>query len=83
MPKLEVPRLSAPVLYNRPLRFDPKVGGPGGVFVTWKVLRKSATEAAVEITDWEGSLAAGGQNVFLRRVNNEWSVVARQTTWVS
>lgn len=81
--RLQVPGLSAPVLFNRPLRFDPKVGGPGGVFVTWKILRTAATEATVEITDWEGPLAAGGQNIFLRRINDEWVVVARQTTWIS
>jgi hypothetical protein len=81
--KLEVPGLSAPVLFHRPLRYDPAVGGPGGAFVTWRILRKSATEATVEITDWEGPLAAGGQNVFLRRINDGWVVIARQTTWIS
>jgi len=71
------------VLSNRPLVNDPRKGGPGGVFVTWKIVSKNASDAVVEITDWEGPLAAGGQDVFLRRVNGVWVVVARQTTWIS
>jgi hypothetical protein len=73
VPQLEVPGLAAPVLYNRPLRADPLKGAPGGVFVTWKIVRKTADEATVQISDWEGPLAAGGQDVFLRRINNEWA----------
>ena len=56
---------------------------PGGVFVTWKIVRQTATEAVVGITDWEAPLAAGGQDVFLRRIDGKWIVVARQTTWIS
>ncbi len=74
--------LAGPVLFNRAL-VDPFNGGPGGVFVTWHLLSKTASDAVVEITDWEGPLAAGGQKVFLRRVNGAWVVVARKTTWIS
>jgi hypothetical protein len=41
------------------------------------------TLARTSITDWEASLAAGGQEVFLRRIRGKWFVIARQTTWVS
>lgn len=57
--------------------------GHGGVFVTWKIVRKAPDEAVVEIVDWEGMLAGGGQDVFLRRIAGAWIVVARVTTWVS
>jgi hypothetical protein len=80
--KLEVPGLAAPVLFNQPLRFDP-TGGPGGVFVRWKIVRQSMTDATVEISDWEGPLAAGGQDIFLRRIKDQWIVIGRQTTWIS
>ena len=79
--ELEVAGLSAPVLFHRPLRYDVKPGGPGGVFVTWKILRKSATEAIVEISDWASH--AGGQNIFVRRISRDWVVIGRQTTWQS
>ena len=75
--------LSAPVLFERKVENDPAKGGPGGVFVTWKVVMKSENEATVEISDWEGPLAAGGQEVLLRRLNGKWVVVARKTTWIS
>ena len=71
------------MLFNRPLKSDPLAGGPGGVFVSWKIVRKTSAEALVEITDWEGPLAAGGQEIFLRRIDGDWIVVARQTTWIS
>jgi hypothetical protein len=51
--------------------------------VTWKIVRKSVTGATVEIRDWEGPLAAGGQQVFLRRIRDQWIVIGRQTTWIS
>jgi hypothetical protein len=76
--------LSGPVLFNRFLgKVNPLSGGPGGVFVTWKIARKSQAEAVVEISDWEGPLAAGGQEIHLRRIANAWVVVGRQTTWIS
>ena len=75
--------LSAPVLFQRHAENDPAKGGPGGVFVTWKVVMRSENEAYVEISDWEGPLAAGGQEVVLRRLKGKWVVVGRKTTWIS
>jgi hypothetical protein len=71
------------LIFHRPLRYDLHRQAPGGVFVTWKIVRKNATESVVEITDWEGPLGAGAQDVFLRRIDGSWVVVARQTTWIS
>jgi hypothetical protein len=47
------------------------------------LLQQTANEAAVEIVDWEGMLAAGGQNVWLQKRDGRWRVIARETTWVS
>ena len=44
---------------------------------------KSENEASVDISDWEGPLAAGGQEVVLRRLKGKWVVVGRKTTWIS
>jgi hypothetical protein len=75
--------LAGPVLFGHQAENDPSKGGPGGVFVTWTVVLKSETEAVVQISDWEGPLAAGGQDVVLRRLNGRWVVVSRTTTWIS
>ena len=82
--KIEPWGLSAPVIYDKPLgKVDLTKGGPGGVFVAWKIASKNDSEAVVEISDWEGPLAAGGQNIVLRKQQNEWVVVARRPTWIS
>ena len=47
------------------------------------IARVGAGEVVVEIVDYEGPLAAGGQDVRLRKIGNEWVVIKRQTTWVS
>ncbi len=79
-PKVHVAGYAGPIVYDREI---PKDGAGGGPYVTWKIARKSATEAVVELTDWEGLLAAGGQDVVLKNVAGRWVVVARHTTWVS
>jgi hypothetical protein len=72
--------------YGGPIIFDraiPRNGSSGGVYVSWKIRDHSATDAVVEVTDWEGLLAAGGQDVFLKKVLGKWTVVAVKPTWVS
>ena len=81
--KLEPWGLSAPVIFDKPLQVEPMKGGPGGVFVSWKIASKSGSEAVVEISDWEGPLAAGGQDIVLRKQQHDWVVVARRMTWIS
>jgi len=34
------------------------------------------------VTDWEGLLAAGGQDVFLKKILGKWTVVSVKPTWV-
>jgi hypothetical protein len=72
--------------YGGPILFDraiPRDGASEGVYVSWKIRDHSATDAVVEVTDWEGLLAAGGQDVFLKKVLGKWTVVAIKPTWVS
>ena len=72
--------------YGGPIIFDraiPRDGSSGGVYVSWKIRDHSAADAVVEVTDWEGLLAAGGQDVFLKKVLGKWTVVAVKPTWVS
>jgi hypothetical protein len=83
VPRLDIPGLPAPVIFHRPLPADTRTERPGGVFVSWTIVRKSATEALVAISDWVSPTGAGGQHVFLRRIGNRWVVIARQTTRLS
>ena len=79
-PRIHVAGYGGPILFDRPI---PRDGSSGGVYVSWKIRDRSAVDAVVEITDWEGLLAAGGQNVFLKKVLGKWVVVAVKATWVS
>jgi hypothetical protein len=80
-PRVHLVGYGGPVLFGREI---PKDGdGNGAVYVGWKITRRSATDAAVEVTDWEGMLAAGGQDVLLKKTGSKWIVVAIRATWVS
>ena len=70
-----------PVIFDRPIPRDGS--GAGGVYVSWKIRDRTATDAVVELTDWEGLLAAGGQDVLLKKIRGRWTVVSVKTTWVS
>jgi hypothetical protein len=79
-PRLHVTGYGGPIVFDRPI---PKDGSSGGVYVSWKIREHTAFDAVVEVTDWEGVLAAGGQDVFLKKVLGQWVVVAVKPTWVS
>lgn len=55
----------------------------GMVYVTWKIKSKTAIEATVELSDFEADLAAGGYEVKLRKISNEWIVVSAGMSWIS
>ena len=56
----------------------------GAVYVSWRISKRASNnDVVVEITDYEGPLAAGGQSVKLRKIGDEWIVISRRTTWVS
>jgi hypothetical protein len=79
-PRVHVRGYGGPIIFERPL---PSRGSSGGVYVSWRIRERTATDAVVEVTDWEGLLAAGGQDVFLKKVLGKWTVVAVKATWVS
>jgi hypothetical protein len=80
-PRVHLVGYGGPVLFDRAI---PKSGdGNGATFVSWRITSKTATDAVVELTDWEGMLAAGGQDVLLKRIAGRWVVVAVRSTWVS
>jgi hypothetical protein len=72
--RLELTNLPGPLFYQ---------DAPGGVRVTWKIVSKSDTEARAEITDYEGPLAASGNEVTLRRIGAEWYVTGIRMLWIS
>ena len=72
-------------------RFHP-FGLPGPVFyaeretgvrVTWKITAKAEDTATVEITDYEGPLAASGNAVTMRKIRGAWYAVAIKMLWIS
>jgi hypothetical protein len=54
-----------------------------GTWVGWKVTARTEREATVSIGDWEGTLAAGGQTVTLRKIQGDWYVVKMELGEVS
>jgi hypothetical protein len=80
-PRVHLSGYGGPVIFDRAV---PKTGdGGGAVYVSWNISSRSDTDANVEITDWEGPLAASGQDVTLKRTAGRWVVVAVRLAWVS
>ncbi len=55
----------------------------GGVRVTWKIIAKTGGSATVEITDFEGALAASGNQVTLKKIDGAWYAVSITMLWIS
>lgn len=72
-----------PVLYGHDVKSWMAQHQYGGVFVNWRIRKKSGSQATVEVSDYEGPLAAGGVDVRLQKINNEWFVIGKRATWVS
>jgi hypothetical protein len=80
-PRVHLVGYGGPVVFDRAI---PKSSdGDGAIYVSWKITRRSASDAVVQLTDWEGMLAGGGQDVTLKKIGDRWVVVAIRTTWVS
>jgi len=79
-PRVHVRGYGGPIIFDRQL---PSRGSGGGVYVSWRIRERTATDAVVELSDWEGLLAAGGQDVILKKIREQWIVVAVKATWVS
>lgn len=80
---VEIPGNKGPVIFGENVQSWTGKGHQGGVFVKWRIRKRSADLVVVEIVDYEGPLAAGGQDVRLKKIGNEWYVISRRTTWVS
>jgi len=79
--RVHVAGYGGPILFDRAM---PKNGnGEGGTWVRWKIARRDATTAVVDLSDWEGMLAAGGVDVRLTKVGAAWVVVSVRTTSIS
>lgn len=75
---------AGPVIYGQDVKSWSRNHQPGAVYVSWRIQKlRSENDVMVEIVDYEGPLAGGGQNVLLRKINGEWIVISRQMTWVS
>ena len=87
MPHYQLSAYAGPVLYSDT---PPPAEKPGEVsdadhpiWLDWEIVNRTADSAVVIVNDWEGMLAAGGQNVYLKKIRGRWYVVAQQTTWIS
>ena len=75
---------AGPVIYGQDVKSWSKEHQYGAVYVSWRIRKRPSNgDVIVEIVDYEGPLAAGGQDVKLRKINGEWVVISRRTTWVS
>jgi len=82
--RVHVRGYAGPVIYGQDVKSWSKEHQYGAVYVSWRIRKRpSDSEVVVEITDYEGPLAAGGQDIRLRKFNGEWIVVSRRPTWVS
>jgi len=80
-PPVHITGYGGPILYGREI---PKnLDGDGGTWVTWKVANRSAADALVQLSDWEGMLSGGGVDVRLKKIDGVWRVVSVRTTWIS
>ena len=72
--RVQVYGLPGPVFYR---------AARGAVQVTWKIVERTASEATVQMTDFENVLAASGNAVKLRRIGDGWYVVSIRGLWIS
>jgi hypothetical protein len=75
---------AGPVIYVPDVKSWSKDHQYGAVYASWRIRKRRADgDVIVEIVDYEGPLAAGGQDVKLRKIGNEWVVISHRATWVS
>ena len=79
-PRVQLWGCAGPVLSKTA---PPKSGDVSAVIVGWDIRELKGDHATVIITDYEGPLAAGAQDVVLRKINGQWYVIARQPGPVS
>ncbi len=74
---------AGPVLYGADTKEFRRKYPEGYVLVSWAVKQKGADEAVVEMSDFEGPLAASGQDLKLKKIGGEWFVVEYLGGWIS
>jgi WG repeat protein len=75
---------AGPVIYGPDVKSWSKDHQYGAVYASWRIRKRRADgDIIVEIVDYEGPLAAGGQDVRLRKIGNNWVVISQRATWVS
>ena len=82
-PKVHVFGYGGPILFDHSIPKQSVSDPLRGPYVSWRIAERTATTARVELSDWEGPLAAGGQDVLLRKIGDTWLVVSRKMTWIS
>jgi hypothetical protein len=82
-PKFQPWGYQGPILFDHDIPDFKSGKAPEGVYVDWKITKMTEDEAVVALSDYEGPLAAGGQEVVLHKYGAEWFVTKRQTTWIS
>jgi hypothetical protein len=55
----------------------------GGIFVSWRITKKTDHDATVSLSDYEGPLAASGLELHLHKFGKEWFVTERTAGWIS
>ena len=87
MPKLHLAGYLGPVIFSDTPQPVDRFGSPSGddrpIWLDWTIVPMGDDQAVVLFNDVEGMLAAGGQNVYLKKLRGKWYVVAQQTTWIS
>jgi hypothetical protein len=78
-PRVHVFGYGGPILFDHPITTESLPGGP---YVSWRIVERTATTARVELSDREATTSGGGQDVSLRKIGDAWAVVSRKTTWV-
>ena len=72
-----------PVLFNVNVAEFRKKYPEGSVSVNWTVGKKENDEVVVDVSDYEGPLAASGMGLKLRKIGGEWFVVELTPGWIS
>lgn len=74
---------AGPILYGTDVKGFQQKYPEGYVTVSWSLKKKGADEAVVQMSDFEGPLAASGQDLRLKKIGGEWFVVENLGGWIS
>ena len=72
-----------PIIYDSATKPFQKQHPEGPITMHWKVKAKTTDSATVQISDYEGPLAAWGCDVQLKKIQGLWVVVGTSGEWIS